>query len=65
MKRGEWVWKGYGGFVFCVEAVLCGKGKVVENDRKAEFGMAMEDRSDGVDGWIVCGFYKSGGLLCQ
>ena len=65
MKRGEWVWTGYGGFVFCVEAVLCGKGKVVENDRKAEFGMAMEDRSDGVNGWIVCGFYKSGGFFRQ
>ncbi len=65
MKRGEWVWKGYGGFVFCVEVVLCGEGKVVENDRKAEFGMAMEDRSDGVDGWIVCGFYKSGGFFRQ
>ena len=65
MKRGEWVWKGYGGFVFCVEAVLCEEGNVVENDRKAEFGMAMENRSDGVDGWIVCGFYKSGGFFRQ
>ena len=65
MKRGEWVWKGYGGFVFCVEVVLCGEGKVVENDRKAEFGTAMEDRSDGAGGWIVCGFYRSGGLFWQ
>ena len=46
--------KGYGGFVFCVEAVLCGKGKVVENDRKAEFGTAVEDR-----------LYMSGGLFRQ
>lgn len=40
------------------------KGNVVENDRKAEFGMAMDDRSDGAGGWIVFGFYKSGGLFC-
>ena len=65
MKWGEWVWKGYGGFVFCVEAVLCGKGKVVENDRKAKFGTAMEDRSDGAGGWIVRGLYMSGGLFRQ
>lgn len=53
MKWGEWVWKGYGGFRFCVEAVLCGEGKVVENDRKVEFGTAMVDRCDGAGGWIV------------
>lgn len=57
----ERVW----GFVFCVEAVLCGKAKVVENDRKAKFGTAMEDRSDGAGGWIVCGDYEASGLLCQ
>ena len=65
MKWGEWVWKGYGGFRFCVEAVLCGEGKVVENDRKVEFGTAMVDRCDGAGGWIVCGFYKSGGFFRQ
>ena len=41
------------------------KGNVVENDRKAEFGTAMEDRSDGAGGWIVRGLYMSGGLFRQ